>query len=141
VVELTAAPTDANATVVGDSTIDVSSGDTLMTVIVVTAENGGQKKYEVTVYPFVSETSVKPEEAQELGIKLFPNPASDMIYIEAEAEISQVTVFNAIGRVVLDQTYRNNQRVQLNVGSLIPGLYMIRVDSEGQSAMVKLLKR
>ena len=65
-----------------------------------------------------------------------------MLYIEAGAEISQVTVYNAVGRVVMDQTYRNNPRVDLNVGSLIPGLYMIKVDfDQNQSTMVKLLKR
>jgi hypothetical protein len=141
VVDLMATPNDAMATVEGDSTIDVSGGDTLMTVIVVIAENGNQKEYEVTVYPFVTETSIEPTAVENLGVKMYPNPASDVIYIEAGAEIRQVTVYNAIGRVVMDQSYRNNERVQLNVGSLIPGLYMIKVDSEELSTMTKLLKK
>jgi hypothetical protein len=95
----------------------------------------------VTVYPFVTETSIEPASVESLGVKMYPNPASDVIYIEAGAEIRQVTVYNAIGRVVMDQSYRNNARVQLNVGSLIPGLYMIKVDSEELSTMTKLLKK
>jgi hypothetical protein len=142
VVELMATPASEMATVVGDSTIDVSSGDTITTVIVVTAENGAIMEYEVTVYPFTTDVSVKPNEVNGPVIKLYPNPASDMIYIEAESEISQVTVYNAVGRVVMDRSFRNNPRVDLNVGSLIPGLYMIKVDFDmDQSTMVKLLKR
>ncbi len=142
VVDLMATPSSEFATVEGDSTIDVSNGDTLTTVIVVIAENGNQKEYEVTVYPFVSDVSVQPNEIEGPGIKLYPNPASDMIYIEAGADIRQVTVYNAVGRVVMDQTYRNNPKVDLNVGSLIPGLYMIKVNFDlDQSTMVKLLKR
>lgn len=142
VVALTAVPSSEFATVEGDSTIDVTNGDTIAVDIVVVAENGNQMEYEVTIYPFVSDVSVQPDEVEGPGIKLYPNPASDMIYIEAGAEISQVTVYNAVGRVVMDQTYRNNPRVDLNVGSLIPGLYMIKVDfDKDQSTMVKLLKR
>jgi hypothetical protein len=123
-------------------TVDVTSGDTITGTVVVVAENGNQMEYDVEVYPFISDVSVQPNEVEGPGIKLYPNPASDMIYIEAGAEISQVTVYNAVGRVVMDQTFRSNPRVDLNVGSLIPGLYMIKVDfDKDQSTMVKLLKR
>jgi hypothetical protein len=141
VVELMATPADEMAMVEGDSVIDVSNGDTITTVIVVMAENGNQMEYEVTVYPFIIETSIKPNEVEKLNVKLYPNPASDMIYIESMEEITQVTVYNAIGRVVLDQSFRNSNRIQVNLGELIPGMYMIKVDGLEHSNMTKLLKR
>ncbi len=141
VVELIATPSSEMASTVGDSIIDVSGGDTITTVIVVTAENGAIMEYEVTVYPYVSETSIEPDEVEKLNVKLYPNPASDMIYIESMEEITQVTVYNAIGRVVLDQSFRNSNKIQVNLGSLIPGMYMIRVDGLERSTMTKLLKR
>ena len=141
VVVLSGTPANEFAMVEVD-TVDVTSGDTITGTVVVVAENGNQMEYDVEVYPFISDVSVQPNEVEGPGIKLYPNPASDMIYIEAGAEISQVTVYNAVGRVVMDQTFRNNPRVDLNVGSLIPGLYMIKVDfDKDQSTMVKLLKR
>jgi hypothetical protein len=141
VVELMATPADEMAMVEGDSVIDVSNGDTITTVIVVMAENGNQMEYEVTVYPFIIETSIRPNEVEKLNVKLYPNPASDMIYIESMEEITQVTVYNAIGRVVLDQSFRNSNRIQVNLGELIPGMYMIKVDGLEHSNMTKLLKR
>ncbi len=141
VVVLSGIPANEFAMVEVD-TVDVTSGDTITGTVVVVAENGNEMEYDVEVYPFISDVSVQPDEVEGPGIRLFPNPASDVIYIESGADISQVTVYNAIGRVVMDRTYRNIPRVDLNVGSLMPGLYMIKVDFDSdQSTMVKLLKR
>lgn len=141
VVDLMATPSSDMATVEGDSTIDVSAGDTITVDIVVTAENGAVMTYEVTVLPFIDDTGIEPESIAAAAVRLYPNPASDLLYIESDMEIKQVTVFNAIGKIVMQHSSVNNPRLQLNVGSLTPGLYMIKVDNEDQSSMNKLLKK
>ncbi len=142
VVDLMATASNEFATVVGDSTIDVSAGDTIMTKIVVTAENGNQWSYSVTVYPYVS-GSVRVEKYSDTGssVKLYPNPASEQLYVESDEEISQVTIFNAIGKVVLEQSSWGTERIQLNIGSLQSGLYLMQVESGGKSSMSKFLKQ
>jgi hypothetical protein len=143
VITLEAFAADEMATVVGDSALDVSAGDTLMTKIVVEAENGAQMSYAVTVYPFADPT-VGLEEALETmtsDIKLYPNPVSTMMYVESELEIRQVSVYNVIGKLMIDRTGLNDRKVQLNVDGLAPGVYMIRVDNGVETSMTKFLKR
>jgi|GEM_PF-6998378 len=140
-VRLTANANSENAlSVEGDSTIDVSAGEPITTEIVVTAENGGKWFYAVTVVPFG--TGIDEPEALENGVlKLYPNPASDRLYLESDKGISHVTILNVIGKVVMNQSVMNHSRVELNIGSLTPGLYMIRVDNGEAVSMAKFLKK
>ena len=139
-VNLTAIANSEDAiSVEGDSTIDVSGGDPITTDIVVTAENGSKRFYEVTVLP--STTGVEEETLEAQTLKLYPNPAADQLYIESDQGINQVTVLNIVGSIVMDQSFMNNERVELNISSLRTGVYMIRVDNGDEITTAKFLKR
>ncbi len=139
-VNLTGIPNSEDfISVEGDSTIDVSAGDPVTTEVVVTAENGSKLFYEVTVLP--NTTGVEEETLEAQTLKLYPNPASDQLYIESDQGISQVTVLNIVGSVVMDQSFMNNERVELNISSLRTGVYMIRVDNGDEITTAKFLKR
>jgi len=137
VVDLMATPTSEFATVVGDSTIDVSAGEEITTGIVVTAENGNQWTYEVTVVPFATGVD---DQFTSAGLKLYPNPAADQLYIVSEREITRVTIFNAIGKTVMDMSDGYPERIRVNISPLNPGLYLIRVENGGTSSMSKFFK-
>lgn len=142
VVELMATASSDMASIVGDSVIDCSLGDTITTNIVVTAENGNQMSYSVTVYPFVDPLGIESDkEALSAEIRLYPNPATDMMYVESDMEIRQVSVYNVVGKLVMDMSGLLDRRVELNVNALTPGMYMIRVDIGNETSMTKFLKR
>lgn len=141
VVTLKAHPASEYATTVGDSTIDVSARDTITTKIAVTAESGNEMQYVVTVYPDLTGVGVEEEEMVSAEIRLYPNPVSDLLYVESDMEITRVTVYNVVGEAILHVTDLHDSRVQLNVGELTPGLYMIRVNNGEQSSITKFLKR
>jgi hypothetical protein len=133
VVDITAETTDAMATVVGDSTVTVTNSTESVTIyLVVTAENGVKKAYELTIKMFpVSVQEIRSDAT----LKIYPNPATDMLNISSENAINKVTIYNVVGQVVMDQTYLNNNHIQLNVSSLKPGLYLIKV-GEGKDAIM-----
>ena len=63
--------------------------------------------------------------------KIYPNPVSDIIHFNSNAElIEQVQVIDNIGRVLLsDSKITKNS---LNIGNLIPGIYTLRIKCEGK---------
>ena len=69
-------------------------------------------------------------------IKVYPNPASDKLYVSGNKPSYEVTVFSAEGRAVLTQTIGNNSYLDLQLAS---GLYMVTVKSEGESITKKII--
>jgi hypothetical protein len=76
------------------------------------------------VYVFI--TNINETGAAEA--RLFPNPANDMVNIEATG-INRITVINAVGQVVYDIEV-NAAKTQLNTASLESGVYMVRINTE-----------
>jgi hypothetical protein len=76
------------------------------------------------VYVFV--TNINETGAAEA--RLFPNPATDMVNVEA-AGINRITVINAVGQVVYDIEV-DAAKTQLNTASLESGVYMVRINTE-----------
>ena len=74
------------------------------------------------------------------GIKLYPNPATDQIEISGVA-IKLVTICNPLGKIVKQINLNCMDNVQINIGQLNPGVYLIKVKSASSESMVlKLLK-
>jgi len=78
--------------------------------------------------------------SSELGAteaRMFPNPATDMVTIEA-AGMNRITVINAVGQVVYDAEI-DNVRTQFNVASFEAGVYMVRINTESGVATKRLM--
>jgi len=59
-------------------------------------------------------------------ISLYPNPASDLLYIQTRNPVLSVTFYNAMGQQVLELPV-NADNNQVDVSSLPNGLYMLKV--------------
>ncbi len=72
-----------------------------------------------------------------VDVKIYPNPATDVVYIGAGAPVRAV-VTSIEGKVMLDK----NMVQQINVSNLSAGMYIIKLyDEEGEMIMVqKLIK-
>ena len=68
--------------------------------------------------------------------KLYPNPTSGMVTIEAEG-MRRLTVSNALGQVVYDAELRGDTK-QLNMASFEAGLYLIRIHTDSGIAVRRL---
>jgi hypothetical protein len=83
-------------------------------------------------------TSVKPDAVQESHMRLYPNPASQSIFIEWDngtlAADATFTVIDMTGRVSKQFTGKNNtgeNNVRLDVSNLTSGIYLLRMEQEG----------
>ncbi|WP_294824297.1 T9SS type A sorting domain-containing protein [uncultured Flavobacterium sp.] len=72
------------------------------------------------------------------GLNIYPNPAtSDRIYITSKsAQSKEVEVFDVLGKKILQATLTGKE---LNITSLTPGVYIIKVKEGDASATRKLI--
>jgi para-nitrobenzyl esterase len=59
-------------------------------------------------------------------VSLFPNPVSDALNIHSSARVSNVMLFDNLGRLASQNTFDSNN-VQVNTSSLPKGLYQVRL--------------
>ena len=74
------------------------------------------------------------------GLAVYPNPATDIITIANKGIVSDVSVTNLLGQMVMSQK-SDATTVQLNISKLAAGTYILKVQSEGKSATVKIVKQ
>jgi len=70
-------------------------------------------------------------------IKLFPNPANNVLNIVTSDQISQVKVMDLLGNVVMIQS-ENSSSIQLSTHSLSSGIYMVEIATQKGNYLRKL---
>jgi hypothetical protein len=68
------------------------------------------------------------ETADNDSFSLYPNPADDHVFITTTEELNRVTVYNALGQLVVDQITTGKQ-YELKTASYTIGVYMVRVET------------
>ncbi len=62
------------------------------------------------------------------SFSLYPNPADDHVFITTSGDLKRVTVYNALGQLVVDEIVTGKQ-YELKTTSYTIGVYMIRVET------------
>lgn len=90
-------------------------------------------KLDVVFYLNVSPT-ISVVEVKELKTNVYPNPASDHIYVELDnIQSGSIRMMNLAGVSVLKKEFNDpSGRIRLEVGSLPAGVYMLQTNSEGK---------
>ena len=75
--------------------------------------------------------------------KVFPNPATDILIIETTpGELwKNWQIINAFGVLVLEGIISSTTRESINVQSLVPGLYFLKLSAPGKHSLWKWLKQ
>lgn len=74
------------------------------------------------------------------GLSYYPNPVADIVNIKANVEVSKVTVFDILGKQVLETT-SNATSMQLDMSTLTSGHYLAKVESTDATQVIKLVKQ
>lgn len=88
----------------------------------------------------VENDDVTSIQSDDLQLKIYPNPASDVVTIKAEhmKGIKKVSILNIVGQPVLSTSFENS--LQLPVSSLQRGTYIVDIsDENGQRSIEKLI--
>ncbi len=74
---------------------------------------------------------------QEFNFKVYPNPATQNIYIESEKMIKQIEIFDITGKLVLTDNSGSKFNWQLSIDGLPKGLYFIKSFLDNQQVIVR----
>lgn len=72
--------------------------------------------------------------------KLFPNPAANKLFLRSEQPILNVEVINFLGQTVIKQEI-NGIEAEINLSSLTPASYWVRVQTGKGVETIKVLKK
>lgn len=75
------------------------------------------------------------------GIRIYPNPASDIINITAANNITNVRISDLQGRVLSEQTVANQTNVAIPVSTLTAGMYFVQTTTAAGTQTDKLMIR
>ena len=70
-------------------------------------------------------------------VKVYPNPASDVVILENAAN-SRITLFDAAGRIVIQKQALTNQET-FSLSTLSNGIYFVKIDNSETSETIKLI--
>ena len=81
--------------------------------------------------------------SSEYKIKLYPNPATELINIELGGVNSyrKVQIINLYGQVVLEEGFNNSQDLAINISKLTSGFYFVAIDIENKIVTQKFIKK
>lgn len=66
-----------------------------------------------------------PSEQPQIKITIFPNPATNYISISNEDHVSEISVFNLVGRKI--KTFEVQEGARYDVSDLPQGMYLVQV--------------
>jgi len=92
------------------------------------------------VFSFTTEEILGVDELTIDGLVVYPNPANNLINVQAAEQIVSVELINALGQSLQLQTSTSN-RVQLDVSGLSAGNYFARIISENGVDVLQFVKR
>jgi hypothetical protein len=110
-----------------------------------------QAAYIKMLAQFVNQTCINTSIAeyeieQKIGVKIFPNPCRDQLVVNSEllhSETTSMTILDALGRVVFQKQLINSSERStqiINTKDLPNGMYVLRLDGQGETTVVKFLK-
>lgn len=73
------------------------------------------------------------------NLKLYPNPVKDILNLSFDKEITTVSIYNLLGQEVITKSVNSNETL-INVAGLTAGNYLIKVTSNNEVKIVKIIK-
>lgn len=84
--------------------------------------------------------SLNVSSVEKTKFKFFPNPATNKVFLRSEQPIVNVEVINFLGQTVIKQEISSGE-AEINLSSLTPASYWIRVKTEKGIETIKVIKK
>lgn len=79
-------------------------------------------------------------EIQEGNFTYYPNPVRDVLHISYTEEISKIVVYNILGQNVLERII-DSRNAQIDMSDLGNGTYIVKVSSDEQTKIIKVVRK
>lgn len=75
------------------------------------------------------------------GVRAYPNPSLTGVFQVSVPSACSAQVVSLSGQVVLNREFRQAGEYELNLGQYAPGVYMLRLQAENGTSVLKLVRR
>jgi hypothetical protein len=103
-------------------------------VVVTASTASGLFELPVLITPVGNQSET--DRSVEHQVTIYPNPASDVVYISSSHPVSEVQFFSTAGKLLA--TYSENH---VNISALNPGIYILRIRIQDQWMVHKFMKQ
>jgi hypothetical protein len=80
------------------------------------------------------------EEMLVSNVKIYPNPASDKLYIATETEVEEVVVYDIFGRHQVTKSPSHQGDLVVDLTNLNSGIYFVKVVTENGNVVKRIVK-
>ena len=78
-------------------------------------------------------------DSNKINFSLYPNPAKDSIEISSEHQLKTITIYNVLGKKVLEQSVDDN-KIIIDVNHLSNGVYLLHLETDfGETISKKII--
>ncbi|MBK9016279.1 MAG: T9SS type A sorting domain-containing protein [Saprospiraceae bacterium] len=113
------------------------------------SDGGGSDDEEMFELEFPTSTVVQQEQGQPIhfntaaqadGFALKPNPANDVVtLVSTFSGEASVEIFDLSGKQVAQHRFTEGDLMELDVSRLLPGVYLVALQSAGKASTQKLV--
>ncbi len=69
-------------------------------------------------------------ELDKSGLKIYPNPVTDVLHLESQTLITSLTIYNMLGQKMLYREFNPSDDFDIDLETLVPGNYILEALSE-----------
>ncbi len=81
-------------------------------------------------------------EAVQTAIRLFPNPATDIVQIEASSPMVAIVLMDMTGKILRASTEPDSIEAEINIGQYASGMYLVKVQlATGELQTIRLVRQ
>ena len=74
------------------------------------------------------------------SFKVYPNPTSNVLNIDASGNVQNIAIYNTLGQEVMNKEVSGNN-VSLDVSDLNAGIYIVKTNVDGKVSSTKFIKK
>jgi hypothetical protein len=134
------------------SDIEFSENVVLPTVLILGVTEGAEYFWRVKpnticadgdyseVFTFTVDGILGLEDRSIEGLKVYPNPANDVLNIQATTRISNIEIYNVLGQTIKEQLLDSTSS-QIDISMMRSGTYFVKVYSENAIEVIQIIKQ
>ncbi len=88
---------------------------------------------------YLSTTNLATSTFETFNVRMYPNPAKNLLNIEAKSNIENVSIYNLLGQEVVSVVI-NKESTSLDIANLQAGIYVVKTSIDGKIASSRLIK-
>ena len=73
-------------------------------------------------------------------IQVFPNPATDILVIKHQNIITEISIYDIMGKILNTSSFINNNEAKVNISNLNPGIFFVEVSTNDYKTIKKFIK-